>query len=394
MSDIAENSASLLAGLARGESLPARWYTDPAITEREIHQIFRKTWNYIGPLKELEKVGDYITGYVGEIPVVVLRNAAGLAALVNVCRHRRHEVMKGRGNARMMQCGYHAWTYDLTGGLKSAPRTAAEPGFRLEDYPLLPLSVDTLGPWVFVNADRDAEPLAKHYGKVLDIIAASGLNLETLQLHSRTQWEGHANWKTMLENFLECYHCAIAHPGFSAAIDVRPDKYDLSVHGWFCSQVGQVRQSALEGKSKVKIYDARGEVAQAQYHLLFPNMTININPGFPNLSIDVWMANGPSATKGFSEQYFGPGVSEEFVQELIEFNRQVGEEDDALTDSVQRGLRAGIPEKGRFLAGAEHLVGHFQRLVASALVGDAGEVREAAERGAGVARRISVEPTD
>jgi hypothetical protein len=65
-----------------------------------------------------------------------------------------------------------------------------------------------------------------------------------------------------------------------------------------------------------------------------------------------------------------------------------------LTDSVQRGLRAGIPEKGRFLAGAEHLVGHFQRMVASSLVGDAGEVRAAAERGTGVARGISVEPTD
>lgn len=394
MSDSAENSANLLAGLARGESLPARWYTDPAITEREIHQIFRKTWNYIGPLNELEKIGDYITGYVGEIPVVVLRNEGGLAALVNVCRHRRHEVMKGRGNARMMQCGYHAWTYDLTGCLKRAPRTAAEPGFQLEDYPLLPLCVDTLGPWVFVNADRDAEPLARHYGQVLDIIAASGINLATLQLHSRTPWEAHANWKTMLENFLECYHCAIAHPGFSAAIDVRPDKYDLSVHGWFCSQVGQVRQSVLEGKSKVKIYDARGEVAQAQYHLLFPNMTININPGFPNLSIDVWMANGPAATKGFSEQYFGPGASEEFVQELVEFNRKVGEEDDALTDSVQRGLRAGIPDKGRFLAGAEHLVGHFQRLVASALLGDASEVRAAAVHGSGVARSVSAEPTD
>jgi phenylpropionate dioxygenase-like ring-hydroxylating dioxygenase large terminal subunit len=394
MNDNSENSASLLAGLERGESLPARWYTDPAITEREIHRIFRKTWNYIGPLKELEKVGDYITGYVGEIPVVVLRNERGLTALVNVCRHRRHEVMKGRGNARMMQCGYHAWTYDLTGSLKRAPRTAAEPGFRLEDYPLLPLSVDTLGPWVFVNADRDAEPLARHYGKVLDIIAASGLNLQTLQLHSRTPWEKHANWKTMLENYLECYHCAIAHPGFSAAIDVRPDKYDLSVHGWFCSQVGHVRPSALEGKSKVKIYDARGEVAQAQYHLLFPNMTININPGFPNLSVDVWTPNGASATKGFSEQYFGPGVSEEFAQELIEFNRQVGEEDDALTDSVQRGLRAGIPEKGRFLAGAEHLVGHFQRMVASALVGDGGELRAAAQHGSGVARSVSVEPTD
>lgn len=394
MSDNAENFANLLAGLARGESLPARWYTDPAIADREIHRIFRKTWHYIGPLSELEKVGDYITGTVGEIPVVVLRNSSGLAALVNVCRHRRHEVMTGRGNAKTMQCRYHAWTYDLSGGLRSAPRTAAEPGFRREDYPLLPLRVDTLGPFVFVNVDRDAEPLARRYGKVLDIIAASGIDLATLQLHSRTQWEAHANWKTLLENYLECYHCAIAHPGFSAAIDVRPDNYDLSLHGWFCSQVGQVRQSALEGKSKLKLYDVRGEVAQAQYHLLFPNTTININPGFPNLSIDVWMAHGPNETTGFTEQYFGPGASDEFARELIEFNRKVGEEDDALTDSVQRGLRAGIPERGRFLLGAEHLVGHFQKLVAGAVAGDAGDVRAVAERGIDVARRISVTPTD
>ena len=158
--------------------------------------------------------------------------------------------MKGRGNARMMQCGYHAWTYDLSGCLKSAPRTAAEPGFRLKDYPLLPLRVDTLGPWVFVNADQDAEPLARHYDGVLDIIAASGLDLASLELHSRTEWDGNANWKTMLENFLECYHCAIAHPGFSAAIDVRPDKYDLSVHGWFCSQVGQVSRRRWRARAR------------------------------------------------------------------------------------------------------------------------------------------------
>ena len=68
MSDSAENAASLLAGLDSGESLPARWYTDPAITEREIHRIFRRTWNYIGPLNELRKIGDYITGYVARFP--------------------------------------------------------------------------------------------------------------------------------------------------------------------------------------------------------------------------------------------------------------------------------------------------------------------------------------
>src|SRR6201999_725087 len=168
-----------------------------------------------------------------------------LAAFVNVCRHRRHEVMKGRGNSKMMQCGYHAWTYDLTGCLKGAPRSAAEPNFRLEDYPLLPIRVETLGPLVFVNLDSNAMPLAAYFGDLLNIIAGSGICMDSLELYSREPWTDDANWKTMLENYLECYHCAVAHPGFSAAIDVMPDNYNLAVHGWFSSQVGMVRQSAL-----------------------------------------------------------------------------------------------------------------------------------------------------
>jgi choline monooxygenase len=115
-----ETCADLLGALDRGESLPARWYTDPSILEQEMLQVFRKSWNYIGPLADLTKVGDYVTGYAGNVPVVVVRNDKGLAAFVNVCRHRRHLVMKGRGNAALMQCGYHAWTYDLAGGLRRA----------------------------------------------------------------------------------------------------------------------------------------------------------------------------------------------------------------------------------------------------------------------------------
>src|ERR1700682_5356432 len=127
MNQTTDSPTDLLAALDRGESLPARWYTDPSITEREITQIFRKSWNYIGPLAELTALGDYVTGYAGGVPVVVVRNERGLAGFGSVCRHRRHEVMKGRGNAAMMQCGYHAWTYDLAGGLRRVPRSAAEP---------------------------------------------------------------------------------------------------------------------------------------------------------------------------------------------------------------------------------------------------------------------------
>jgi phenylpropionate dioxygenase-like ring-hydroxylating dioxygenase large terminal subunit len=389
-----EDPGDLLAALDRGESLPAHWYTDASITAREIEDIFRKTWSYIGPAKELANRGDYITGYAGEVPVVVIRNESGLAGFVNVCRHRRHEVMKGRGNSKIMQCGYHAWTYDLTGCLKGAPRSAAEPNFRLADYPLLPIRVESLGPFVFVNLEAHAKALSSYFEDLLNIIAKSGIHMESLELYSREDWNANANWKTMLENYLECYHCAVAHPGFSAAIDVKPENYDLTMHGWFASQLGEVRQSALEGKSSIPIYDVRGEVAQSQYHLLWPNITININPGFPNLSIDVWVPDGPNMSKGFSEQYFGPGVSEEFARDLIAFNKQVGHEDDVLTNSVQRGLIGGIPDRGRFLMNSEHLCIHFQKLVVQALASDAAPMKQAAAASAvPVSNKISVAPT-
>src|SRR6202167_4728934 len=393
MSQIIDSPAGLLAALDRGESLPAHWYTDPSMTEQEIIHVFRKSWNYIGPLSELKSVGDYIAGYAGEVPVVVIRNEAGLAGFVNVCRHRRHEVMKGRGNSKMMQCGYHAWTYNLDGCLKGAPRSAAEPNFRLEDYPLLPIRVETLGPFVFVNIDSHAKPLASYFGELLKILTGSGIHLESLELYSRESWNAGANWKTMLENYLECYHCAVAHPGFSAAIDVKEENYNLTTHGWFASQLGQVRQSALEGKTAVEIYDARGEIAQAQYHLLWPNLTININPGFPNLSIDFWFPDGPNKTRGFSEQYFAPGVSEKFAQELIAFNKQVGYEDDVLTNSVQLGLLGGIPDRGRFLTNSEHLCIHFLKLTVQAMFEDPVVREKPALVALPVSTTISVAPT-
>jgi ferredoxin-NADP reductase len=258
---------------------------------------------------------------------------------------------------------------------------------------LLPIRVESLGPFVFVNLDSGAKSLASYYGGVLNILSGSGINLESLKLYSREDWTAEANWKTMLENYLECYHCAVAHPGFSAAIDVKQENYDLTMHGWFASQVGQVRPSALAGKTAVEIYDARGEITQAQYHLLWPNVTININPGFPNLSIDVWFPDGPNKSKGFSEQYFAPGVSEKFAQDLIAFNKQVGYEDDVLTNSVQLGLLGGVPDRGRFLTNSEHLCIHFQRLIVQALF-DGVEGAEAKPASSlPVSTTVSAEPT-
>ncbi len=202
--------------------------------------------------------------------------------------------------------------------------------------------------------------------------ASAGIDLDSLNLYGKSEWKTDANWKSLLENFLECYHCPIAHPGFSAAIDVDQDSYQLKTEEWYSVQLGEVRASAIEGSSKIKAYDPRGSVSQAQYHFLWPNLTISINPGFPNLTIDVWNPNGPNHAKGYSSQFFAPEVDKGWAEELIEFNQQVGREDDELTSSVQRGLIGGIPSKGRLLLNSEKLILHFQKLLVNAMKGALG----------------------
>ena len=128
--------------------------------------------------------------------------------------------------------------------------------------------------------------------------------------------------------------------------------------------------------------------------MLWPNATININRGFPNLSIDVWVPDGPNQAKGFSEHYFGPGVSEQFAQDLIAFNKQVGDEDDALTNSVQHALLGGIPERGRFLIQSEHLCIHFQKLIVNALTQESRGLEGASQASAApLSRTVSVTPS-
>jgi choline monooxygenase len=353
-------------GLDRGLSLPAAWYTSPAVLERERERIFHRGWQYVGPAEQVAGEGGYLTAPVGEIPVVVVRDRSGLNAFVNVCRHRRHPVMSGAGTCRLMRCPYHAWTYGLDGTLRAAPRGDDEEGFAKEDYPLLPVRVETWGPLVFVNPDPGAAPLSASLAGVSESIAASGLELEQLRFHGREEWSASANWKVMLENYLECYHCPVAHPGFSAVVDVRPDQYTLHAGGEVFSQVAPVRAAARQGTRKTA-YDAAGTVSQAQYHLLWPNSTLDLNPGHPNLTVTAWTPGAPDQTGGFADSFFGPDVPEAWAQSLIEFNRQVGVEDDALTDAVQRGLRAGLPVQGRFLSKSEALVIAFQRRVLDAV---------------------------
>ena len=353
--------------IEEGWTLPASWYGDDSVAALERERIFATTWQYVGWADQVASPGSYFASRAGHVPLAVVRGQDGvLRGFVNVCRHRGHPVVSGEGCRETLQCPYHAWTYGLDGSLRRAPRAEREGGLDVSELSLLPVSLDTWGPFVFANPDPDAAPLAETLGELPELVAGSGVDVDAVRFHSHHEWEIASNWKVAIENFLECYHCPVAHPGFSKVIDVDPDAYQLSVRGALASQIGSVRPSALAGNGKGS-YVPRGDVEQAQYHFLWPNTTINIDPGPVNVAIERWVPTGLRTTVEVTDYFFGEGVTEEQAQEIIEFGTQVGTEDLALCESVQVGLDSGMVRQGRLLLESEQLIHDFQTKVVAAL---------------------------
>jgi carnitine monooxygenase subunit len=341
-------------------TLPWSWYSDPEVLRREHERIFLRSWQYVGRVAQAPEPGSFFTGTLGLAPVVVTRARDGeLRAFLNVCRHRGFVVADGEGRRETLQCRYHAWTYELDGRLRAAPRSDREPGFDADELSLAPLRLETWGPFVFVNAYPEAAPLTDALGPVPAQLGEL-VEVDALEFRFRTEFELDANWKVACENFLECYHCAVAHPGFTAAVDVSPDAYRLATSGLTSSQFGPLRTG---GDS----FLANGEVGRGQFHFVWPNFGINVFPGHPNLSCGPIVPIGPERTGRFLDYFLAPDVDQDWLDELIEFDDQIGREDTALVEGVQRGLRAGVLTEGRVLSESEQLVAHFQSLTAAAL---------------------------
>jgi phenylpropionate dioxygenase-like ring-hydroxylating dioxygenase large terminal subunit len=331
------------------KTLPYSWYVDPSVLERERELLFAPAWQYVGHLPES---GTYLTGRVAGVPVVVVRDRDGvLRAFVNVCRHRGAEVVSGSGRCTTLQCHYHAWTYGLDGALRAAPRSTDDVGFDRASLGLKPAAVDTWGPFVFVNASAEAPPLADTLGGLPEIVRARGLDIDALAFHHRTHYAMDANWKIAVENFLECYHCAVAHPSFSDVVDVRPEAYELESQPTFASHYAAARDGEAVG----------------QFHLVWPTLKVNVMPDRPNLSIGPLTPVSPSRTEGFLDYFFAPDATEAWIETFLELDDAVGAEDLVLVESVQRGMASGALDHGQLLLPSEKLIAAFQSWVSARL---------------------------
>ena len=353
----------LVATLGAVRTLPFDWYRDPTVLRLEQEWIFARSWQYAARLDQVAEPGRLTTAWAGSLPVVLARARDGeLRGFVNVCRHRGHLLCEGDAERESIQCPYHAWTYGLDGSLRSAPRADREAVFDREALGLVPVSVGTWGPFVFVNPNREAEPLTEALGELPRLLADGGIDVDALAFHARAESEEYAcNWKVCAENFLECYHCAVAHPTLAKALDVSPDAYGLEIRGLLSTQIGPPRNGGGG------VYDAHGEVARGQFHFLFPATVINVMPGRPNLSIGPIVPRGTERTYRFLDYFVGPGVDEEWLAGYLALDDAVGAEDRRLVEGVQRGIASGGLDSGVLMPESEQLIAHFQSLVVEAL---------------------------
>jgi len=200
-------------------SLDARYYTDPAIFEIENTHLLAKTWQFAGHESQIKHKGEYFTFSIAGENLFCIRAANGaIHAFYNVCQHRAHELVSGTGQTHLLVCPYHAWTYELSGSLRSGPNIQNTPGLDPSAICLSSVSLENFHGFLFVNLDADAKPMETWFPNVrtelLDFVPhISELTpIELIEIPEKT------NWKVSIENYSECYHCARNHPTFATGV--------------------------------------------------------------------------------------------------------------------------------------------------------------------------------
>jgi phenylpropionate dioxygenase-like ring-hydroxylating dioxygenase large terminal subunit len=196
-------------------SLSRAHYTSPEILEQELERIFRRQWLYFCHVSELRGAGAYVNReMVGENVVVVRGGDGTIHAFLNVCRHRGYRVCPlGSGQIRTFVCDYHRWSYALDGSLLGAPTMPDGSFFEYGDWGLHRVHVDVWHGFVFVSlADDRPADIAECLNGIPEADRLSVVEPERVKQVHVVVHEFACNWKILMENYLECYHCRSTHP--------------------------------------------------------------------------------------------------------------------------------------------------------------------------------------
>ncbi len=351
-------------------TVPARFYSEPGIFACEKDAIFYRNWWLAGHVSKLAEPGCYITTRIHDQNIVILRGRDGaLRAFFNVCQHRGHELLSGEGQVPIITCPYHAWAYGLDGKLRSARGTEAMADFDPESFCLKTLAVEVLGGLVFVKIAPGGRGLADLTGPLGDELRRFCPRIDELVFAHRHSYDVACNWKVLADNFLECYHCAPAHKDFVDLVDM--ETYSIKLHEIHSAQISRrVRSSA---NSAYRLEEGQATFGYAGW-FLWPNLTIWMMPGEPNLMTLQIIPVGPERSIEYLDWYLlSPEPSAQMQEAMVYMDEVLQPEDIGLCESVQRGLHSLGYNQGRFVCApddrgeSEHAVHHFQNLVMQAM---------------------------
>ena len=197
-------------------TLPPWCYATDTFYRREVERIFSRTWNFVGHAGRIPKVGDYATIEYAGVELILIRDREGKPrAYANSCRHRAARMLEGTGNCRGIKCPYHGWVYGLDGALTGAPEMEKTPGFDKKDWGLVPVKLEMMGQYMFVNFDPNSAPLSAYLGDLPEKLAPYALDKQVLI--QRTEYDVACNWKVYVENFMDYYHTPTVHQKSLAA---------------------------------------------------------------------------------------------------------------------------------------------------------------------------------
>jgi len=360
-------------------TLPAKYYTDPGLHQREVDLFFRHMWVCVGRFQELPERGSFIARHLAGDSLFIVRTSAPgepdvVKAFHNLCRHRGTQLCgDDRGQFRgSIQCEYHAWTYDLDGQLIGAPHMDDSAHFRKEDFPLIGVRAGLWDGFVYVCL-ADSGPTLEE--QLADLpLKFRPWRMGDLRRGDGVTYDIAANWKLILQNFSECLHCPNLHPALNKLSHymsgenepLRPTymggRMDLNSGVQTMSMDGTCPRAMLPGLSAE---DQR----RVYYYALFPNLLISAHPDY--VMAHTLFPLGPSRTRLVCEWHFHPdelsrpGFTSTDVREFWDMtNRQ----DWHVCELAQRGISSPAYRPGPY-SNREDLLYAFDRFIV-ATVGD------------------------
>ncbi len=328
--------------IRKAKTLASDFYTDPEYFDLSKEKIFVKSWQFLGHAGEF--TGLYPTtilkGSIDE-PVLVVKTDDQLNCLSNVCTHRGKILVEKPCEADLIRCGYHGRRFSLDGKFLSMPEFEGVENFPCEDDNLRQLPFAVRQGFMFVSLDP-VDTFGAFVGDVAARFTDDNYDSSALRLTERREYGVDAHWALYCENYLEGFHIPYVHQALNAVVD----------YGSYTTET--FRYSSLQTG-----YDAAGSIA-ARYLFIFPNLMFNFYPW----GISVNVVRPVSSARTVVE--FLTYVADETLLEKGAGAdlHGVEMEDEAIVESVQRGIRSRFYKHGRYSPTREQGTHHFHRLIA------------------------------